>query len=310
MFSYSNVLNNINMDNRIELSDLITECVNDISILNEANSIKDAFLNIINKIIKFIYNQYKNLLLFLETKIKDSNSIIKKYKPLLESLSDSEISEFIYEKIDYNIDLKIPVYIDIAAFIDKNIDIMASGSVNKASLYELKEKLPIKLSNIRGQIMGLTRSVTIMDFDIELERLFIPSKREVFETRMAKTELMNMIKDVENRPTLEKQIKYDLKRIIDIFDEYRRKISNMYVLNYTSNSKGIEIKLSPENKHTLSIIDANYYIEYQSTIINFIVDIIKTYSVVVDHKLQVIKEKVQRESEILKQLLLLIDKRR
>jgi hypothetical protein len=280
---------------------------NSLSVLNEASFIKEKFIQIIETIISYIRLAAAKITAFIDAKFKNLDTIVKKYRPQIDALPEETIQQLRYQKIIYNMSAKVPGIID-TTLIANGITTLSSSKITGDVVRSLKSQIDPQTALMRGQMLGVTGPVSESNFDSMLQKAFKPSA-EASETNMKKDDLLQMLDDLDMFEMDKKSIRASQGMIINMMAEYKSQLGRIYSMSFSENSSNVSIQQS-DKTFTVNILEASYYKEYQTILTNLIMNVVNLYSVIFDAKVNALKEKFEREQDIVRQVVYLIQDRK
>ena len=304
------------LNESLNLTDLLREsyeeytlgvqCFNEtgrIAILHETSFIKQKFIQMIDAIIYYIKSTYERITALLDVTVRTTESLLKKYEPLLQKMDDKKIESIRYRKVEYNLTNTVPATISLDV-ITSAMAVMG-GKVGSKALKDLKDQIQDNLPLIRAQIMGVNGPVAEGQFDDVLKKVFKPSSAE-YETKLTREDLMAQIADLRTYEVAKKAVRSSHRMINSILIDYKAQIGRIYSLEFSSGSYDVTVKPSTNAPFTVNVVEGGMYREYQSVLTNFIMDIVKIYSSVFDAKIAALKEKYERQRDTIRQIIYLI----
>lgn len=291
--------------NEMDLSLIIFAETSNVEILNEASSIVDKFIKALNAIIAFVRRIFTKIVAFSDSKLKNIESLLKKYEEQIGYLTDEDLSELIYDKIGYKNPVNIPAPVSLPLVVD-GLKHIGSSAISRNTINDLNRKLTMELSIARGRIMGLNGPVSIDNFDNELVKLF-RSSEPIFNKVMTKHDLVTMIDELKSFSSDKISIKTSRNTITNTLNQYKTDLTNIYSMVYTSPDGKIDITLASDKKITTDTVGASYYRAYQSILTTFIMDVSTVYTNVFNAKLKSLKEKIENYQDIVRQVVYLVN---
>lgn len=290
----------------LEESYLAFQCFmesHDPSVLMETSYAKNKFIQIIEAILNYIKNALTKLIAAFDSRLKNMDTLIEKYRPQLEALTDSDLKGMVYDRIDYTISANVPAVANFDLVMD-GLNTLSSHKVSRSAVELLRNKITIQLPSIRAQIMGVSRPVKDGDVDNVIEGLFKHSYGE-YQTKLTKKDLMEILEDVHTFPKVRQAMGESEVTVTRMLNSFKTQINRIYSVEPTMNSDEIKITAG-DTTHTANPVQAVYYKEYQMLLANFIMDLTNLYSSIYDAKLTALQEKFSREQAIIRETIYLI----
>lgn len=263
------------------------------------NTLTHKFGNSIDLIYKNLENITISTVTFITEKTRYMTDLYERYKEKINSLSDMDLSNLLYQNISFNINELIPAKIDTNS-LNKYINALDNSIVNKDDVKKLKKVLfEYSIKSARGDILLFKRPMTAAEFENTYHAIF-KDDAFVVDTSLTKTEVLKLYSRILSYDKDITNIKRSFDVVKKVFSIYGEILEHILNSNHHSN---MVVKSNRAKDERIDVIAIAAYNEYKSLLIKYIINILDMYANVYQYKVLMAKEKIMHDNNILKSII-------